>query len=208
MGIFGSAFSLFLVYNTLGMLPFYIAMLSPFSQSRQKIILIREMLIALFILFMFGFCGESILKFLGITGHIISICGGILLFLISLTMIFPKDMENIGPTKFEPLIVPIAVPTMAGPGSIAAVMLYANQFDAAWKIAAVIFLAWIPSLVIVLSATFIKHFVGDRGLAAFQRLGGLLISLVAVQMITSGILALVKDNFCIKAPTKVHLSSS
>ena len=94
MGIFSSAFSLFLVYNTLGMLPFYIATLSPFSPKRQKIILIREMLIALFILLLFGFCGELVLKFLGITNHIMSISGGILLFLISLTLIFPKENER------------------------------------------------------------------------------------------------------------------
>jgi multiple antibiotic resistance protein len=195
MGIFSSAFSLFLVYNTLGMLPFYIATLSAFSPKRQKIILIREMLIALFILLLFGFFGDAVLKFLGITSHIMSISGGILLFLISLTLIFPKESETITPIKQEPLIVPIAIPTMAGPGTIAAIMLYSSQIDAPWKTAAVIFLAWIPSLIIVLSATEIKHFVGERGLAAFQRLGGLLISLVSIQMITSGIINLVKYSF-------------
>jgi multiple antibiotic resistance protein len=208
MGILGSAFSLFLVYNTLGMLPFYIATLSSFSPKRQKAILIREMLIALFILLLFGFCGDSVLKFLGITGHIMSISGGILLFLISLTLIFPKDNEPINPTKQEPLIVPIAIPTMAGPGTIAAVMLYANQFDDPWKTSAVIFLAWIPSLIIVLSATSIRHIVGEKGLAAFQRLGGLLISLVAVQMITSGIINLVKESFHLKTTEAAPLNPS
>src|SRR3990167_4646602 len=108
MTIFGAAFSLFIVYNVLGNIPFYIAILKPFSPRRQKIILLREMTIALFILFAFGFFGEEILHFLGITGSIISVAGGLLLLLISLTMIFPKHTVG-GIPDHEPLIVPIAM---------------------------------------------------------------------------------------------------
>ncbi len=199
MSIFGAAFSLFVVYNVIGNIPFYIAILKPFEPKRQKMILVREMTIALFILFAFGFWGDNILNFLGITGGIIGIAGGILLLLISLTMIFPKHTVG-GVPDHEPLIVPIAMPAMAGPGSIAAVMLFSNTIQVPWKVAAIIFIAWIPSLFILLAASYIKYLIGEKGLMAFERLGGLLISLIAIQMLTSGTISLVKENFPSSAP--------
>ena len=192
------------MYNVLGNVPFYIAILKPFTPRRQKMILFREMTIALFILFAFAFSGEGILKFLGITGEIISISGGILLLLISLTMIFPKHTVG-GIPDHEPMIVPIAMPAMAGPGSIAAVMLYAHEIVIPWQIATVVFLAWLPSLGIVMAASFIKNLVGEKGLVAFERLGGLLISLIAIQMITSGTIQLIKHSFNIEVtPKAIH----
>ncbi|MBS0585771.1 MAG: MarC family protein [Verrucomicrobia bacterium] len=194
MSILGSAFSLFLVYNVMGNLPFYIAILKPYDAKRQKIILIREMLIALGILFLFGYAGDSILHFLGITKGIIGVAGGILLFLISLTMIFPKHTTG-GIPEHEPFIIPIATPCMAGPGSISAVMLLAETLGSPMEVALVIFLAWLPSLAILLVASYIRYLVGEKGLIAFERFGGLLIALIAVQMISSGVVNLVKDNF-------------
>lgn len=194
MTIFAAAFSLFIVYNVLGNLPFYIAILKPFTPRRQKIILFREMLIALFILFLFGFSGDAILRFLGITQSIIGIAGGLLLLLISLTMIFPKHSMG-GVPEHEPMIVPIATPGMAGPGSIAAVMVYSHQIQVWWKVSAIIFMAWLPSLLIVLAASNIRYLVGEKGLIAFERFGGLLICLIATQMIASGSVKLVKENF-------------
>ncbi len=196
MTIFTAAFSLFLVYNVLGNLALYIALLKPFSPRRQKIILIREMLIALFLLFLFGFFGDNIMHFLGISHGIIGIAGGVLLFIVALTMVFPKQAS--GPQVdllHEPMIVPIAIPGMAGPGTLSAVMLYATQFDLAWKMPVVILLAWIPSLIIVLTASSIKNVIGEKGLIAFERFGGLLMCLVSVQMIASGIIQQVKLNF-------------
>ena len=194
MTIFGAAFSLFIVYNVLGNIPFYIAILKPFDPRRQKLILVREMTIALFILFAFGFFGDQILKFLGITGGIIGIAGGILLLLISITMIFPKHNLD-GVPDHEPLVVPIAMPAMAGPGSIAAVMLYSHTIQVPWKVASIIFIAWVPSLLILLAASYIKYLIGEKGLIAFERFGGLLISLIAIQMLTSGAISVVKENF-------------
>lgn len=207
MTIFGAAFSLFVVYNVLGNIPFYIAILKSFSPKRQKIILVREMLIGLFILFLFGFFGDSVLNFIGITKSTIGIAGGILLFLISLTMIFPKHSVG-GTPDHEPFIVPIAMPAMAGPGSIAAVMLYSQQIAVSWKVALIIFLAWVPSLFIVLAASNIKYLIGEKGLIAFERLGGLLISLISVQMIASGLVTVVKENFEIRSKMQIERTNS
>ena len=195
MTIFAAAFSLFLVYNVLGNLAFYIALLKPFTPKRQKMILVREMIIALGFLFLFGFFGENVMNFLGISHGIIGIAGGVLLFIVALTMVFPKHGKEQVESTIEPMIVPIAIPGMAGPGSLSAVMLYGSQFDETWKIALIIFLAWAPSLVILLAASFIRNLIGEKGLIAFERFGGLLMCLISVQMIASGSIQKVKINF-------------
>ena len=194
MSVVGAAFSLFVVYNVLGNISLYIAILKPFSQKRQRIILFREMCIALGILLIFGFFGKSVLNFLGITSEIIGIAGGIILFLISLDMLFPRKEEEAA-IECEPLVVPLAVPMMSGPGSIAATMIYAEQLHIPWKIASFITLAWLPSLGIVLLAPLIRYFVGDKGLLAFVRFGGFLLCLISVQMTSSGIITLIKTHF-------------
>ena len=203
MTLFGAAFSLFIVYNVLGNIPFYIAILKPFTPRRQKFILLREMLIALGILFLFGFAGDAVLRFLGITESIIGIAGGLLLLLISLTMIFPKHSLG-GAPDHEPMIVPIATPGMAGPGSIAAVMVYSHHIQVWWKVSTIIFMAWLPSLLIVLAASNIRYLVGEKGLIALERFGGLLICLIATQMIASGSIKLVKENFTHHPQKKVE----
>ncbi len=196
MEIINSAIALFLIYNVLGQLPMFIAILAPFSHKRQKYILFREMIIGLFILFLFGFFGKNILYVLGINQSVIGISGGILLFILSITMIFPKaQTENNNTYVHEPLIVPIAIPALAGPGSIATVMLYSDQFSSHLIVTLIIFLAWLPSLALIMSASYVRCVLGEKGLMAFERLGGLLICLIAVQMFTSGVVKLTQDSF-------------
>jgi len=205
MSIFAAAFALFLVFNILGTLPFFIALLKPYPIERQRIIIVRELLIALGILLLFGFCGEPIMKFLGIGEGVIGIAGGLLLLIIALTMVFPKHSHEsqVNPNQ-EPMIVPIATPGLAGPGSITAVMLYGSQIEVTWKILLIIFLAWFPSLLIMLGAAYIKKVVGDRGLIAFERFGGLLMCLISIQMIAGGVITQIKKNFhCPEKPKQV-----
>lgn len=194
MTILSAAISLFLVFNVLGNIPFYIAVLKRYTPRRQKFILIRELFYATIILFVFSFFGEAVLTGIGISEGTLGISGGIILLLISITMIFPKHKDD-GLPDHEPYIVPIAMPCMAGPGSITAVMLYSHTFESIWATPLIIIFAIIPSLVLLLLASNIKYLVGEKGLVAFERLGGLLICLIAVQMITGGVIKLVKDNF-------------
>lgn len=198
MTIFSAAFSLFLVFNVLGNIPFYIALLKNYTPKRQKVILVRELIFATIILLSFSFFGDAILKVIGISEGTLAISGGIILLLIALTMIFPKQ-NDAGAADNEPFIVPIAIPAMAGPGSITAVMIFAKTFEHAWQTPLVILCAIIPSLFFLLLASNIKYLVGEKGLLAFERLGGLLICFIAVQMIASGTIHIVKANF----PTKL-----
>jgi|GEM_PF-6802 len=205
MEILSVAFSIFLVFNVIGNIPFFIAILKPYPEKRKNQILIRELLIALAVLLAFAFFGDGIMHFLGVSMGIIGIAGGILLFIIALTMIFPKHESTAAPLH-EPFIVPIAVPIMSGPGTITAVMIFSHQLASMRDLTLAIFLAWLPSAIIVLAASYIKYIVGDKGLVAFERFGGLLISLIAIQMITSGIIDLVHRNFDV--PTKKNVSLS
>ncbi len=189
------AFSIFFILNALGQIPLFLAILSPYDLKRQRKIIFRELSIALAILLLFIFFGNWILGVLGIDNSAIGISGGILLFIISLTMIFPKDPDTSGLPKHEPLVVPIAIPVMAGPGSIAMVMVYAEKVGNPFTVAAATFLAWTLSLLILLISSYLKKFVGEKGLKAVERLGGMIVSLIGVQMFAKGVIDLVKKYF-------------
>ena len=110
-------------------------------------------------------------------------------------MIFPHSSEHNEPHIHEPLIVPLATPIIAGPGAISTVMVYAEHVSNSWTMLLIILLAWLPTFLILLASSHIKHFLGKRGLIACQKLGGMLISLIAVQMICTGAINLLKNAF-------------
>ena len=194
MSILGAAFSLFVVYNMLGRISIYITLLRPFSPQRQRRILAREMTIALTVLLVFGFFGEAVLQFLGITHEIIGVAGGVILFLLALDMLFPQQEER-DALLSEPLVIPLAIPMMAGPGSITATMVYADQLQVPWKIISFILLAWIPALGIALLAPTLRKYLGDKSLSALVRLGGFLLCFISVKMIALGIIQFIKLQF-------------
>ncbi len=192
---FSMALSIFFVFNAIGFLPVLIALLAPYEKAAQKKIIFRELLIALFVLLLFTFFGITILQMVGISQGIIGIAGGFLLVLISLSLIFPrKEVGRKGMPHHEPLIVPIAIPGLAGPGSIATVMVFASHGGPAITALAVL-AAWIPSFVILYLSAYIKNYLGEKGIQAVERLGGMLICLIGTQMLLSGIISVVKENF-------------
>lgn len=191
--------SIFFVLNATGQIPLFLAMLARFDHKRQLQIITREMIFALLIIFLFTFFGDDVLEVLGISRPIIAIAGGILLFLISLTMIFPKaSSENSEKALLqEPVIIPLAIPVITGPGTITTVMLFAHETGNPFIVAGAAFLAWVPSLLILLAGSYIKQVLGEKGLVAVERLGGMLVCLIGIQMMTNGILLLVKEYFSI-----------
>ena len=151
----------------------------------------------LLILLLFTFFGDAILRILGITRPIIAIAGGVLLFLISLTMVFPRAAPDGGEKALlqEPMIIPLAIPVITGPGAITTVMLYAHETGSAMLVASAAVAAWIPSLIILLLGSYIKQLLGEKGLVAVERLGGMLVCLIGIQMLTNGVLLLVREYF-------------
>jgi multiple antibiotic resistance protein len=193
--VIDQAIALFIVINAVGQIPLFLGLLSPFSLKRQRIILLREMLIALLLMLSFAYFGEIILHLLGVTKPILGIAGGILLFLVSLTMIFPKDTEEKSKSMQEPIFVPLAMPATAGPGALTSVMFYASTAPSAFTTVYAILLAWIPSLVILYCSSYLQSFFGQKGLAALQKLGGMIFCLISLNMIATGIITFIKDNF-------------
>lgn len=191
--IFAMTLSLFFVLNSLGNIPLFVGLLGRFEVKKQRRIILRELLIALGILFLFNFFGDDALKLLGISQPVLGVAGGTLLFIIALGMIFPRSNDNIELKRSEPMIVPLATPIVAGPGAIATVMVYSEQLHNVWLTSSIILLAWIPSFIILLLSSNIKYFLGQKGLLACQKLGGMLISLIAVQMICTGVTHLLQE---------------
>lgn len=182
------AISLFLVFNVLGNLAFCISVVRHFSPRRKMAILLREMIIALGILFVFGLFGDYIVQFLGISAGIIGIAGGILLLIISLQKILFSPLEEEADAVVEePLVVPIATPGLAGPGSITMVMLLNASSNVGAMVSFVIVLAWAPSLCILLLASYLQDKLNRKGLIILERTGALFICLISVQMISSGV---------------------
>lgn len=192
---FTIAVAIFLVLNATGQIPLFLALLARFDHARQVKIICRELTVALIILLLFTFCGDKILSILGISRPIIGMAGGILLFLISLTMVFPRKNGSEETLTQEPVIIPLAMPIITGPGAIATVMLYAHETSNASLVALAAFAAWVPSLIIILLGSYIKKLLGEKGLVAIERLGGMLVCLIGVQMFATGTLLIVKEFF-------------
>lgn len=133
------------------------------------------------------------LQLLGISQSVLGVAGGTLLFIIALGMIFPRTSDQLENKRSEPMIVPLATPIIAGPGAIATIMIYSEQLGNVWLSSSIILLAWIPTIIILLLSAYIKLFLGQKGLRACQKLGGMLISLIAVQMICTGLTHLLQD---------------
>jgi multiple antibiotic resistance protein len=188
MNIASTAFTLFLVLDPFGNMVMFHTQLSRVPQERRMRVLIRELLIALGVLLFFLFAGSTILSSLGIRPSTLSISGGILLFLIALGMVFPvKSILHDSGTE-EPFIVPMAVPMMAGPSSIALLLLLATKYPDEKTISALgVFMAWGASAVILLVSPLALRLLGNKGTQAVERLMGLLLILIAVQMFLDGV---------------------
>ncbi len=183
------AVTLFFIMDPLGNVPVFNAVLSSFDARKRTIIVARELVLALLILLGFLFAGNAILGFLGLSQSSLNIAGGILLFIISLRMIFPKttSRDEIESTE-EPFLVPLAIPLVAGPSTIAILLLLSSSQPervGEWSIA--LLLAWLGTTVLLVSAPVLLRFLGTRGSRALERLMGMILVILATQMLLNGI---------------------
>lgn len=206
MSFFVMIFSLFFVLNALGNVPIFVGMLNQYDAKRQRQIIARELLIALAILLAFNFFGDKLLKMVGVSQPILAVAGGLLLFIIAIGLIFQKSSNELEPQTSEPMIVPLAIPLVAGPGAIATVMVYSEELANVWVMSIVIFIAWALSFGILLLSSNIKNFLGKKGLLACQKLGGMLVALIAVQMICSGLTDVLQEALYLPHKTTSHRS--
>jgi len=186
-----AALLLFLIMDPLGNIPVFLSLLKPLPKTRQRVVLVRELLIAFFVLLGFLWGGKYVLEAMHLRQESVSIAGGIILFLIGLKMIFPSPEGMFGEGEGgEPFIVPMAIPMVAGPSAMAAVMLFGSQDPTLmgdWTLA--LALAWFGTALILLSATYLYKVLGTRVLVALERLMGMLLVAISVQMLMDGISA-------------------
>lgn len=189
MEIVSAAILLFLIMDPLGNIPVFLSLLKGLPPARRRLVLARELVIALMVLLLFLYSGKALLDLLHLRQESVSIAGGIVLFLIGIRMIFPTPEGLFGDIPDgEPFIVPMAIPCIAGPSTIAALMLLANDGPGRnldWTLALVA--AWIATAVILFAATALYRYLGERTLAAFERLMGMLLVAISVQMFLDGV---------------------
>src|SRR5688572_4282927 len=183
-----AAATLFFVMDPLGNIPVFNSVLSRFEPRRRAMITARELVIALVIMLVLLFAGTPILNFLGLTQPSLNIAGGVLLFIIALRMIFPqRGAERATPTD-EPFIVPLAMPMVAGPSTIAMLLLLSStEPERIWEWCTALVIAWAIATVLLTASPFLLRVLGDRGLRALERLMGMLLVLLATQMLLNGV---------------------
>lgn len=192
MTVWAGALMLYLILDPVGNVPLAITLLKDVPESRRSWVIIRENLIALGVLLFFLFFGRPLLDLLGIEGPELQIAGGIVIFLISLRMIFPTQGGIMGVDELsgEPFIVPLAIPLLAGPSAIAVVMLFTSQQAESIHLPgafAAVLLAWTGSLATLLVGHRLARLLGRRGVIATERLMGMILCVIAVHIMTMGL---------------------
>lgn len=196
MEILGIAVLIFLVTDPFGNIAIFIAALKGVAPERRLRVALRELLFALALLMLFLTFGDKILSGLGLSRESIAIAGGIILFIIALRLIFPRPEGVLGDLPGgEPMLVPLATPAVAGPSALAVLMTLRNTHQGAlWELYVAVLLAWACTALILLQAAFLQRFLGDRGLMAVERLTGMLLIMLSVDMLLDNLQSILHLN--------------
>ncbi|MFP4213052.1 MAG: MarC family protein [Desulfohalobiaceae bacterium] len=185
--IFEIALPLFLIMDPFANSTACLAILRNYTPARQRWIIFRELIIALALMLAFQFLGRMLLDVLDIQQSTLRLAGGVILFIISLKLIFPEERGSLAEYEKDPFIVPIATPFVAGPSLLAAIMLYSHRDMSTAVLLTALLLAWCATVGIMLAATALQHVLGSRGSRAAERLMGLVLILLAVKMMEEGV---------------------
>jgi MarC family membrane protein len=181
---------LILITDPLGNIPLFVSCLRGVSPKRRTIVILREVAIAFLILLTFMVVGDGFLRMMSLTDQSLRIGGGIVLFLIALRMVFPHpDGPLGGDTRGgEPLIVPLAIPALAGPSALATVMLLTSQAPGKmFEWIGALTVTMIVCAIVLMLAERIQAWLGERAMMAFERLMGLVLVAISVEMMLGGI---------------------
>jgi len=179
---------LFLVIDPFGNVPFFVAALNEVDPARRRHVIVRELLIAYAVMVAFLFVGQPLLQILGISGPALTIAGGVILFLIAIRMVFPiRGRTSQEQIEGEPFIVPLAIPYVAGPSVLAVELLLMSDEPNRWPVWLIaITAAWAGTAVVVLFGNKVAERLGSRGLIAIERLMGMILVAIAIQMFLTG----------------------
>jgi MarC family membrane protein len=188
---------LILVMDPFGNMPLVMSVLKNVEPSARTRVVLRECAIAYAVLLAFMFGGHQFMQLLRLSDTALGIAGGLILFLIALRMVFPHAEGIFGETgETGTFIVPLAIPAIAGPSALATVLLLVSRepqrvFD--WV--AALSLATLASALVMISAQAISRWIGKRGIIAMERLMGLVLTAIAVEMLLAGI-----ERFIVQLP--------
>ena len=186
---------LILITDPIGNIPIFANALKNVAPARRPWVILREVLIAFVLLLTFMFVGDSFLRVMNLSELSLQIGGGVILFLIALRMIFPPPAgSETNEIQAEPLIVPLAIPAIAGPSALATVLLLVSQAPERrleW-IAALCVTMTVSAIVLVLAER-IQRVAGDRFVIALERLMGLVLVSVSIEMMLRGIKTFAKQ---------------
>jgi len=187
---FVSAFVvLLLVFDPFGNVPIFITALREVPAARRRRIIARECVIAFAVLTVFVFVGRPFMDVIGLSETSLQIGGAVVLMLVAIRMVFPTDDGVYGRTPGgEPFIVPLAVPALAGPSALATVLLLVAREPArSWLwIGAVAAALGVAGLILAFAEA-LQRLLSDRVMVAFERLMGLILAAVAVELMLRGI---------------------
>jgi MarC family membrane protein len=182
---------LLLVTDPFGNVPLFISTLAHVKPERRSRVVVRECLIAFFLLLIFMFGGRYFLEALQLSSTSLRIGGGVILFLIALKMVFPSADGIFGPMPEnggEPLIVPLAIPALAGPSALVTVLLFSTSHRMSmWLYVIALMMVAAVWLMVLLSAERLLKVLGPAVITAFERLMGLILTALAIEMLLAGI---------------------
>lgn len=183
---------LLLITDPLGNIPIFVNALKNVSHERRAWVIAREVLIAFVVLALFMFVGDAFMDVMGLSDMSLQIAGAVVLFLIAIRMIFPPPPSEAPALNGEPLMVPLAIPALAGPSAMATVMLLASQApERRWEWLAALTVTMVVCAVVLISADRIQRRLGDRVVIAIERLMGLVLVALSVEMLIRGVRQLI-----------------
>ena len=189
MEILSVSVTLFLIMDGFGNIPLFLPILDKVPANRRRRVLVRELLIALVVIVGTVLCGRYVMEFLGLRQESVSIAGGIILFIIALRMVFPsRNVQGEEEIDGEPLLVPLAIPLIAGPSLLAVLLLFSTaEPGRTVDLLLAAALAWSATFVVLFASTFLLRFLTKRGLVAVERLMGMVLVALAVQLFLDGL---------------------
>jgi len=197
--LYTATITFILVMNPMGNVPVFLSVLKNVDDNKRALIILRESLIAYAIIILFLYFGQYMLNSLNISEAALGMAGGILLFLISIKMIFPSHENGLADKNIkDPFIVPLAVPMLAGPAALAMVLLFASREPeniTTWFLAVTI-AALVTTLILQMSGI-LKKILREKGLLATEKLMGMILTTLSVEMFFSGITEYFKHHLLI-----------